>query len=345
MSRGPPSRPSLLIAVRGRRLLEAAGEVRRRHPPRHDLRRHRRAGEDRRRRDPRRSHRGDRRSRRRARARGGRRDRAGGRARLHQHAQPLGDVADRGRPRRRATLRQGVTLEVFGESSMGPLTEQMKKDQMERQGDIKFNIVWTTLGGYLDHLVARGISTNVASFVSAATVRANDIGLDNRAPTPEELERMRALVRVGDGRGRDGADHRADLHPRRLRQDRRADRARQGRVGVGRHVHLAHAQRRRSPARGDRRDADDRREAKIRAEIYHLKESGQIELEQARRGDREDRAARARRGSTSPPTCTTTPPASTGSTPRCRRGCRKAATRRGRSGCRIRRSATASAAR
>src|SRR3954452_13353810 len=98
--------------------------------------------------------------------------------------------------RSQGTLRQGVTLEVFGESSMGPLTEQMKKDQMERQGDIKFNITWDTLGGYLDHLVARGTSTNVASFVSAATVRANEVGLDNRAPTPTELDRMRELVRV-----------------------------------------------------------------------------------------------------------------------------------------------------
>src|SRR6516165_3750435 len=71
--------------------------------------------------------------------------------------------------RAQGTIRQGVTLEVFGESSMGPLTEQMKHDQMERQGDIKFDISWNTLGEYLDHLEARGVSTNVASFVSAAT--------------------------------------------------------------------------------------------------------------------------------------------------------------------------------
>src|SRR5882757_9478096 len=77
--------------------------------------------------------------------------------------------------RSQGALRQGVTLEVFGESSMGPITEQMAKESMERQGDIKFKITWNTLGGYLDHLIARGVSTNVASFVSAATVRANEI--------------------------------------------------------------------------------------------------------------------------------------------------------------------------
>jgi N-acyl-D-aspartate/D-glutamate deacylase len=97
--------------------------------------------------------------------------------------------------RSQGALRQGVTLEVFGESSMGPLSDQMKKDQTERQGDIKFDITWTTLGEYLDHLVSRGISTNVASFVSAGTVRVHELGAVNRTPTAEELDRMRAHVR------------------------------------------------------------------------------------------------------------------------------------------------------
>jgi N-acyl-D-amino-acid deacylase len=66
---------------------------------------------------------------------------------------------------------------------MGPINERMKKYQTERQGDIKFDIAWNTLGQYLDSLAARGVSTNTASFVSAATVRANEVGLDNRPPT------------------------------------------------------------------------------------------------------------------------------------------------------------------
>src|SRR5947209_4382802 len=86
--------------------------------------------------------------------------------------------------RSQGMIRQGVTLVVLGESSMGPLNERMKKEQAERQGDFKFDITWTTLGEYLDYLVKRGVSTNVASFVSAATIRANEIGYDNRPPTP-----------------------------------------------------------------------------------------------------------------------------------------------------------------
>src|SRR5258708_11756369 len=80
--------------------------------------------------------------------------------------------------RSQGMIRQGVTLAVFGESSMGPLSEQMKKDQQERQGDIKFDITWTTLGEYLDHLVQLGTSTNVASFASPATAPPPYIAYD-----------------------------------------------------------------------------------------------------------------------------------------------------------------------
>ena len=95
-------------------------------------------------------------------------------------------------------LRQGVTLEVFGEGwSEGPLNDEMKAQAVEQQGDIRFDIAWTTLGEYLDYLVERGISPNVASFVGATTVRIHEVGFENRPPTEEELERMRALVRQG----------------------------------------------------------------------------------------------------------------------------------------------------
>ena len=93
-------------------------------------------------------------------------------------------------------IRQGVTLEVFGEgTSMGPLNETMKKLMVEEQGDVKFDVTWTTLGEYLEHLVGRGISPNVASFIGATTVRIHELGYEDRAPTAEELERMQGLVR------------------------------------------------------------------------------------------------------------------------------------------------------
>ncbi len=95
-----------------------------------------------------------------------------------------------------ADIRQGVTLEVFGEGfSMGPLNPRMKQDMLERQGDIQYAVPWTTLAEYLTHLQTRGVSCNVASFLGATTVRINVLGYQDRRPTPKELDEMRAIVR------------------------------------------------------------------------------------------------------------------------------------------------------
>jgi N-acyl-D-amino-acid deacylase len=93
-------------------------------------------------------------------------------------------------------LLQGVTLVVMGEGwSMGPLNKAMKAEMLEDQGDIEFDVAWTSLGEYLDHLVERGVSPNVASFVGATTVRIHELGYEDRSPTPDELGRMKTLVR------------------------------------------------------------------------------------------------------------------------------------------------------
>jgi len=93
-------------------------------------------------------------------------------------------------------IQQGVTLEVMGEGeSMGPWTDQMKRDIRTLQGDIKYSIKWTTLGEYLEYLERRGVSCNVASFIGATTVRIHEIGHADRPPTPDELTRMKQLVR------------------------------------------------------------------------------------------------------------------------------------------------------
>jgi N-acyl-D-amino-acid deacylase len=98
--------------------------------------------------------------------------------------------------RSQGEIRQGVTLEVFGEgSSMGPLTDEMKRRMKQQQGDVQFDVTWTTLGEYLAFLERKGVSPNVASYIGAATLREHVVGLDDRKATPEEIERMRALVR------------------------------------------------------------------------------------------------------------------------------------------------------
>ncbi len=96
-------------------------------------------------------------------------------------------------------IRQGVTLEVFGEgNSMGPLNEEMKAEAlatMKRNPDEKYEIDWTTLGEYLESLERRGVATNVASFVGATTIRIHELGYENRLPNAEEMVRMRELVK------------------------------------------------------------------------------------------------------------------------------------------------------
>ena len=177
--------------------------------------------------------------------------------------------------RSQGMIRQGVTLAVFGESSMGPLSEQMKRDLKERQADIKFDYTWTTLGQYLDHLVQRGVSTNVASFVSAATVRAHEIGYDNRPPTAEELDRMRGHGRTAMDEGAMGLTTALIYIPGVFaRTDELVELAKVASQSGG--MYVSHMR-----SEGNRLlEAIDEtltiaREANIRAEIYHLKASGE----------------------------------------------------------------------
>lgn len=93
-------------------------------------------------------------------------------------------------------IKQGVTLEVFGEGrSYGPLNDAMKAEFAEDLQRDGIELEWTTLGEYLQFLEDKGVSPNVASFVGAATVRTHEIGYENRKATPDEIERMQDLVR------------------------------------------------------------------------------------------------------------------------------------------------------
>ena len=98
--------------------------------------------------------------------------------------------------RSQSDIRQGVTTEIFGEgTSMGPLNDDMRRRAIAGQTDIKYDLPWTTLAEYLEHLERRGVSPNVASFIGAATVRSHVLGLADVQPTPAQLDQMRELVR------------------------------------------------------------------------------------------------------------------------------------------------------
>ena len=92
-------------------------------------------------------------------------------------------------------LVQGVTLEVMGEISMGPINETMRKAAIEEQGDIRYPVEWTTLDQYLRMLEKKGIAPNIASFVGAGTVRTYVLGEGDVQPTPGQLTTMQGLVK------------------------------------------------------------------------------------------------------------------------------------------------------
>jgi N-acyl-D-amino-acid deacylase len=178
--------------------------------------------------------------------------------------------------RSQGDLRQGVTLEVMGEGdSMGPLNDDMKKLAVEHQIDIRYDIAWTTLGEYLEYLEKRGISTNVASFVGATTVRVHEVGYANRPPTDAEMERMRALVRQAMEEGALGVGSSLIYAPAfYARTDELVELCKVAAQYGG--MYISHIR-----SEGNRLvEAVDElitiaREAGLPAEIYHLKAAGQ----------------------------------------------------------------------
>lgn len=177
--------------------------------------------------------------------------------------------------RSQSDIRQGVTLEVFGEGwSMGPLNDAMKVSTAQDQSDIKYDVCWTTLGEYLEYLAARGISTNVASFVGATTVRIHVLGFENRDPSPAELDTMRALVRQAMEEGALGVGSSMIYAPAfYAKTDELIELCRVAAAYGG--IYISHIR-----SEGNRllEGVEElitiSREAKIPAEIYHLKAAG-----------------------------------------------------------------------
>ena len=191
-------------------------------------------------------------------------------------------------------IRQGVTLEVFGEGwSMGPLTEAMKRERLDRQADIRYPIEWTTLGEYLEWLVGRGVALNVASFVGATTVRIHAIGYEDRAPTGSELDEMRDLVREAMEQGALGVASSLIYAPAFYAgtEELVALARVAGEYGG---MYISHI---RSEGNGLLEAVDElitiAREAGVPAEIYHLKAAGQGNWEKLDEAIREVEAARA----------------------------------------------------
>jgi N-acyl-D-amino-acid deacylase len=98
-------------------------------------------------------------------------------------------------------LRQGITTEIIGEGG-SPAFWTPGSDDGDSLAPFGVTFDWKDFNGYFDKLRERGTTINVGTFVPATMVRRAIIGMDNRAPTADELSRMEAMV---DRAMRDGA--------------------------------------------------------------------------------------------------------------------------------------------
>jgi N-acyl-D-amino-acid deacylase len=173
-------------------------------------------------------------------------------------------------------LRQGVTLEVLGEDSMGPLNPAMKAEMLKQQGDIHFEVDWTTLGEYLQKLERKGIAPNVASFVGAGIVRTHVLGEDDVQPTPAQLVQMRALIHQAMEEGALGVTTALIYNPNTYAKTPELIALADESAHCG-GMYIAHMR-----SEGDRlveavqETIDIARGSGAPAEIYHLKAAGQV---------------------------------------------------------------------
>ena len=178
--------------------------------------------------------------------------------------------------RSQSDIRQGITLEVMGEGeSMGPLNDTMKEELVQQQSDIRYDVEWTTLAEYLEFLERRGVSPNVASFIGAGTPRWYVIGHEDRAATPAELEQMRELVREAMEEGALGVASSLIYPPGSFADTDELIALSEIAAEYG-GMYASHLR----DEGANMLEALDElitiaREANIRAEVYHLKSSGQ----------------------------------------------------------------------
>ena len=202
----------------------------------------------------------------------------------------------------------------------------MKKQAVAQQGDFKYPIEWTTLGEYLNLLEKRGTTMNVASFVGATTVRQHELGERDVDPTPEQLVRMRALVRQAMEEGALGVGTSLIYPPATFAETDELVALTTEAAQCG-GSYISHMR-----SEGDRllESIDELIEISRRsgapAEIYHLKQVGRANWDKIDAGDRQDRGGARRRASRSAPTCTPIRLAEPGLPHPCRPGSRMAAT-------------------
>jgi len=199
-------------------------------------------------------------------------------------------------PRGMSKISQGITTEVTGEgNSAAPVNDRILEGLRSWQQRHKVNVNWTDLDGYFRALETRKPALNIATFVGATQVRRYVIGLDDRAPTQDELEQMKGLIRTAMEQGALGLSTSLIYAPAAFAETEELIELAKVAVQYG-GIYVSHIR-----DEGDKETealfeaADIGRAASIPVEIWHLKVAGkqnwgtmacQSYKQAARRGDR-----------------------------------------------------------
>jgi dihydroorotase/N-acyl-D-amino-acid deacylase len=172
-------------------------------------------------------------------------------------------------------LSQGITTEITGEGgSAAPQNEKTIRAAMPFLQPYQLKIDWTDLDGYFKRLERQGTPINVGTYVGAAQVREAILGDDDRAPSPQELEQMRGLVRQAMEQGALGIST-ALIYPpgHYAKRDELIELAKVASQYGG--IYATHM---RSEGKSEMEAIDEAlrigREAHIPVEIFHLKVAG-----------------------------------------------------------------------
>lgn len=118
---------------------------------------------------------------------------------MHAHS----DLQILANPDHTGKVSQGVTTEVLGQDGLSfapidePTLRAVRRQIAGWNGEPDdFDFSWDSVAGYLDRLDT-GIACNAAYLVPQGTLRMMVVGTENRPATPQELDRMRALLADG----------------------------------------------------------------------------------------------------------------------------------------------------
>ncbi|HUO15703.1 MAG TPA: D-alanyl-D-alanine carboxypeptidase/D-alanyl-D-alanine-endopeptidase [Verrucomicrobiae bacterium] len=173
-------------------------------------------------------------------------------------------------------LSQGITTEITGEGqSIAPQDDRTLAPLKPLMDQFHFKIDWTDLRGYFQRLQATRTPLNIGTYVGAAQIREAVLGDDDRAPNPDELEKMKSLVAQAMQQGAFGVST-ALIYPpgHYAKTDELIELAK-----VAAQYHGIYATHMRSEGQTEKQAVEEAlrigREAHLPVEIFHLKVSGQ----------------------------------------------------------------------